>query len=454
MPYIQRTISLTPNRSGGERIDIANTGGLHVARLTAPDDVVVQIAFDVEGASESSRVSLRPGRRFFLCFDSLWLFHPATTGVLELISFSRGEDIADAGAGAGLMMAIRSNDGATPLRAIAKRLDEGLPANTMAFGGGPEDPGSIHAFRFGDAERFFTALVAAMRFYFPDATGTDGQSSDVMIDGGRGRGAGTPGRFVFRVSTPGASGATLQALADAFSIRHDKLIAHKPLELLAGLVGGVSAAPERTGAVIQVIKQPGVATVLGVGIATPTFTGAANLDGTWGRMLLCSTSAVINNAVGSSVLTLGPYHFNMDHTWFVRTSTDITNIRLWCGLSTAGLSGSATPTTESMAAFRYSTDVDGTAFWRTVTHDGTANPPEVTTTTHAIATTTEYRLRIVRLSSGNVEFYINDALVATHSSARVPSGAQISAAVFSVTTLAAAVKSFGYGRMAVIDADP
>ena len=104
----------------------------------------------------------------------------------------------------------------------------------------------------------------------------------------------------------------------------------------------------------------------------------------------------------------------------VKTGSDISSVRTWCGLFSATPFGSATPAI-SYVAFRYDTGSDGTAFWRTVSDNGSGSPT-VTTTSTAIAVSTKYSMRIEVVSTSSVEFYINDVLAATHS-ATLPAGA-------------------------------
>ena len=113
------------------------------------------------------------------------------------------------------------------------------------------------------------------------------------------------------------------------------------------------------------------------------------------------------------------------------------------GLSTSDISDPASSTpTAHYAMFRYATDIDGTAFWRCAS-DNNSGTPEVTTTTVAIAANTLYRLRI-RWNTGATEFkfYIDDTLVATHSS-KVPDNATMTRWCALQKTLANEAKSMG-----------
>lgn len=120
---------------------------------------------------------------------------------------------------------------------------------------------------------------------------------------------------------------------------------------------------------------------------------------------------------------------------------NISNVRHWCGFSSAALDQVATPTTQHVAAFRYDTGVDGTAFWRAVTCDGASNVTTTTTSVAAANDTTKpggWLLRI-EMDASNVYFYIDDALVATHST-NLPGSTTALGVKMAVTTLTTAAK--------------
>ena len=123
--------------------------------------------------------------------------------------------------------------------------------------------------------------------------------------------------------------------------------------------------------------------------------------------------------------------------WVIKTgalSTDIENARIWIGSGSAALSGSDEPVLHYMA-FRYSTSIDSTAFWACVT-DGATGTPETTTTTVAITADTRYLMRIDASATDNVRFYINDVLVATHTT-NLPTSSTNQRPAFSITNLSA-----------------
>lgn len=99
-------------------------------------------------------------------------------------------------------------------------------------------------------------------------------------------------------------------------------------------------------------------------------------------------------------------------------STDLESVRSLFGLVNNSNSnvilGSDTPAI-SFACFRYSTSADGTAFWRCVT-DNASGTPQATTTTVAVTTNTAYEFLIDATTASTVRFWINGAVVATHTS--------------------------------------
>lgn len=165
-----------------------------------------------------------------------------------------------------------------------------------------------------------------------------------------------------------------------------------------------------TGTALQSYGHNATLTVNGTNTAGPLASG---------RFVKYASGAVSGNIGG---LTPAAFTDWVQRRWnpdlYMRISVDdtaITTNRIWCGWVSAAMTGKDAPTTEHVAAFRYATTVDGTAFWRCVTHDGGATPT-VTTTTTAIAVGGTYNLRIA-MSGSSVYFYIDGALVATHTTA-------------------------------------
>ena len=150
-----------------------------------------------------------------------------------------------------------------------------------------------------------------------------------------------------------------------------------------------------------------------VGMATPTVTGTgAQDDLSSGPFIRYDTSSSINSDAGWQGATNGTRtDWNPVMTAYVGTDGTITSIRIWIGLFSGDPMASADPALH-IAAFRYDTVADGTAFWRCVTKDGTTI--NVTTTTIAIAADAVYNLRIDARNSASIKFYINGVLAATH----------------------------------------
>lgn len=139
---------------------------------------------------------------------------------------------------------------------------------------------------------------------------------------------------------------------------------------------------------------------------------------------------IVNPGVSGGVIS--PNFVIVMRNWFphfecrIKTHTNITSNQYWAGFMSADTAGTADPNTLHVAAFRYSTDVDGTLFWRTYTAGGAAASTATATGT-AIATDTQYVLR-VEMDSGEVRFYIDNVLVDT-----------------STTNLPGAATMLGYG---------
>jgi hypothetical protein len=156
-----------------------------------------------------------------------------------------------------------------------------------------------------------------------------------------------------------------------------------------------------------------------------------------------ATSGVLGNVASLLPSGFGWQSRNALGIWVCRfkTGADITNIRLWLGLFSGNPSGAADPALH-IAGFRYDTGVDGTAFLRTVTKDGTTI--NAAASTLAMAADTKYLLRI-ELDASEVRFYSSGTLLATHT-ANLPTASQTMAPCVTLTNLAASSRSFRYGR--------
>lgn len=174
-----------------------------------------------------------------------------------------------------------------------------------------------------------------------------------------------------------------------------------------------------------------------------TRTNADDNDGFWVKFETASASTsdvtYLDFNIGSPVYKRS---FLPDLTYRVKSGPVVTNIRWWVGMFSGDPSGSGAPTNKDFAAFRYDTGVDGTAFWRCVTDDqpNAVSSPTTTTTGVAIAVDTLYNLRI-DMDASAVRFYINSALVATHTT-NLPALNTGLAPRCELTNLSAAVHSF------------
>lgn len=163
------------------------------------------------------------------------------------------------------------------------------------------------------------------------------------------------------------------------------------------------------------IADPATATTItNLGFpAAPTILGTQSSSPATARDMDAFTTAASSGATAgviSAVFTYARRAYEPTLVQAVRTQGSIADVRIWVGFFGASPTGSTTAPANT-AAFCFGTDVHGTNFWRTVTSDATT--PNVNTTAAAIATGVEYVLRI-EMSAAAVEFFIDDVLVATH----------------------------------------
>jgi len=134
---------------------------------------------------------------------------------------------------------------------------------------------------------------------------------------------------------------------------------------------------------------------------------------------------------------------------YIRTDlSSVTSVRYWCGWASADPAQSATPLS-ALAAFRYDSTVDTDGNWRAVTSTGNSvAQTSVTNTGIPVTAGGRYRLRV--LTTPDVaQFYIDNVLVATHTTNLPPAAATIGWCCF-VTTLASARRSILWSRTAVM----
>ena len=149
----------------------------------------------------------------------------------------------------------------------------------------------------------------------------------------------------------------------------------------------------------------------------PAITGSGTSsdgDDSDGNALIVTHTAATIGQTCSRRTSLNYYIANADTISYTRikTGADITSVNYLIGLGSANVSGNTSGDPGGHAAmFRYNTTADGTAFWRTVTRDGST--VEVQTTSVAIAASTLYEL-VIETTPTAVRFYINGVLVSTH----------------------------------------
>lgn len=187
------------------------------------------------------------------------------------------------------------------------------------------------------------------------------------------------------------------------------------------------------------LSDPSAATITNQGfLAAPTTSGTVSSSPGTNRNMIAFTTAGASGDTGgviSAAFTYTRRAYEPTLIQAVRTQASIADVRIWVGFFGASPTGSSTAPANT-AAFRYDTGVDGTAFWRTVTSDATT--PTVTATSVAIATGTEYVLRI-EMSASSVEFFIDDVLVNTHTTNLPVSTTTVGIGAV-ITALAAAAK--------------
>jgi hypothetical protein len=200
-----------------------------------------------------------------------------------------------------------------------------------------------------------------------------------------------------------------------------------------------------TDRIVMVLPRPVGTTLDTFGMAAPTTVGTiSNSDGTAGPGHAAVSGAVSGNVGGWDVpATVTRRDWEPEFVARAECTVTITSARYWVGLFSADPTASATPAVH-LAAFRYDTTPDTTAFWRCVTNDG-GGSPTVSTTNVAFTASTSWVLRI-RLSLTDVKFFINDVLVATHTTT-LPGSTTGLGWWITVTTTNAAAKAIRFGRM-------
>lgn len=225
----------------------------------------------------------------------------------------------------------------------------------------------------------------------------------------------------------------------------------------AGHADELAAPLHRRYAQISAPGPGGGTTLVASGVASLTvettgITAAAD-DTAAGPGVSYTTTAAAGVTAG--VTAVGVAQARWAPALYCRLATDasaITDTRLAVGMVSAEIAGDAGPassggyTVASGFWLRYDSGVDGTAFWRAVTSDGT--DATVTTTTAAIAADTSYELLMeVNSTATAVRFWVDGTLVATHTTT-LPAAATPLGVVVRLQTLGAAARALRFGRLA------
>jgi len=230
------------------------------------------------------------------------------------------------------------------------------------------------------------------------------------------------------------------------------------LEIAAtSVLEGVNRGDEvRAKRVMQWLKDVGAATFTVQGIPAPTIDGAGagspasgdDSSGPW----LTTITATATNSEGGLYFDYARCRtdWNPEMVQTVKQGTNVTSIRYWVGLFSAAPGAVSDLTTIHGAAFVYDSAVHGTAFWRCVT--GNASAQTETTTSVAINSGNVDLLWIRVTGNGtSVEFWIDGVLVATHTT-NLPTTTQLMGPAARVTTLASpsGSKRLSLGRGALL----
>jgi hypothetical protein len=187
------------------------------------------------------------------------------------------------------------------------------------------------------------------------------------------------------------------------------------------------------------------------GAAAPSTIGTAtNVHVTDGAQWLNYASGIVANDEGglASLFSMTRFDRRPIFDSAIRTGGVITVSRIWCGLFSADPMASATPAVHLMA-FRRDTSA-GDANWQAVTDNGSGTPT-VTNTGITVAIDQSNRFSIVVDSAGaNVRFYIDEVLVATHTTT-LPGATTNLGYVHKIRTLEAVAKSIRFSKLLITE---
>lgn len=190
-------------------------------------------------------------------------------------------------------------------------------------------------------------------------------------------------------------------------------------------------------------------TIYGIGATNGTSAGGTlfidnQTDSTYVR---CQTGAIAGNISGFDSNTTDNAKLcqtRHEPTVYIvmRTYTDISNLRIWIGLTDANFTDNDTQASGNHIAFRYSTVVPD-AGWVASTRDGATQ--STTAVGPALATDTRYVLKI-RVSGSSVFFSVNGG-TEVEKTTNIPASTTAFQFSFRVITRAAAAKSILVSRV-------
>jgi hypothetical protein len=201
----------------------------------------------------------------------------------------------------------------------------------------------------------------------------------------------------------------------------------------------------------QIQQNGGLTTVDNSGFTTaPTATGGATLLNTpTGQFISYASPVAAASEAGwiAAIFNQTQFNYRPFYKCAMRVGVVISDVRYWFGFFSATPMAASDPAINGMG-FRYSTDVDGTAFWRCWSNDGVLGGT-VTVTAVPFVAGTSYTLSIELSPDGTaIFFYINDVLVATHTT-DLPGAAVNLGHVERIATLAGGSKSVAISKVVV-----
>ena len=182
-----------------------------------------------------------------------------------------------------------------------------------------------------------------------------------------------------------------------------------------------------------------------------TFVTLSLVDDTTGEYINFLSNAGAGNGIGIRCTAFTNMSGNEKPVWTTTIKTggagaDVADIRIWAGIAASNPAAGDTPGVIQLACFKYSTVTD-TAFWRAVTCDGTTTTTTVTTS--AIAADTRYVFMIDWSNPLRVDFYVNDVIVASHTT-NLPAAATRLGWIAEGTNVTATTKNLRWRRTAFL----